>query len=216
VSRKDLSRTVIEGGRGYYNHFERDHSHRIERVTTRAWLDSVANDIDEADATLPPRRPPVHKQFHDKLGPATRWLASRVGRPWDKVYSELCSTFDRRSLAGMHVVDAHMVGEVRRHPMTELDAHYRWFDFYVDGGGILRRSPVTRHQWRRRMRTLGAWTRGCRAALTYRGWWWLRATTTPDRRTTFSWDRPLTKGDRRRLARLPQVLAITVTMRSPF
>src|SRR5438105_10112930 len=89
LSRKDLSRTVIEGGRYYHNCDERRASHAIERANTRQWLDRVCIDPDVADESAPEPKPHISKLFHDKLAPAQRWLASQVGRPWDKVYSEL-------------------------------------------------------------------------------------------------------------------------------
>jgi hypothetical protein len=230
VSRKNLSRTVIEGGRRYYNHYKRDHSHRIERATTRAWLDLVATDVDEADFTTPPKRPSVPKQFHDKLSAATRWLDSHVGRPWNSVYSELCAKFDRRSLAGMHVVDAHMVGEVWRGDLSSR----RWADLFVDRHGILRRSPFANRAWRKLRAELHAWTRGRRAANTYMGWWWFRLVGVGPccdgrcggrnhflvgesyfHRTSYVGDAPLTKGDRRRLDRLHDLLWSEVVMRWP-
>jgi hypothetical protein len=223
VSRKNLSRTVIEGGRRYYNHFERDHSHRIERATTRAWLTRVAIDPDDAEDTCPPDRPRVRKEFHDKLGPALRWLGSQVGRPWDHVYSELCTMFDRRNLAATHVIDSHMLGEVHR---GGLRTHSRP-DFVVDGHGILRRDDW----WAKRAQVL-AWTAGRRAANTYRGWWWFRrggvgpcpgACRARHYRfgadyfhaTRYVADAALTKSDRRRLARLPAELAAEVVMQWP-
>jgi hypothetical protein len=227
VSRKNLSRTVIEGGRYFHNHYERDASHRIERATTRAWLDRVAIDVDEADHTAPPKRPPVRKLFYDKLSPATRWLESQVGRPWNKVYSELCAKFDRRSLAGMHVVDAHMVGEVWRGDL----AAQRRRDFIVDRHGILRRNPFAGRARRKRRDRLG-WTRGRRAANTYMGWWWFRLIGSgpcnghcPARHfglggryyheTCYVADAALTKRDRRRLDQLPALLRDEVVMRWP-
>jgi hypothetical protein len=33
------------------------------------------------------------KDFTDKLGPLKRWVASQVGRNWDKVYSEIRRAF---------------------------------------------------------------------------------------------------------------------------
>ena len=63
MSRKNLSRTVIEGGRYYFNSYQRRASHGIERATTREWLDRVAVDLDEADARSAPPRPKVGKQF---------------------------------------------------------------------------------------------------------------------------------------------------------
>src|SRR4051812_4716895 len=109
VARKDLSRTVIEGGRYYRNCYFRRASHGIERATTREWLDRVNVDLDEADASAPPARPRVHKEFHDKLMPAHRWLVAQVGRPWSKVFSELSARFDTRTVAGRHVVHDHML-----------------------------------------------------------------------------------------------------------
>ena len=44
MARKDLSRTVIEGGRYYGNSYFRRASHGIERATTREWLDRIAGD----------------------------------------------------------------------------------------------------------------------------------------------------------------------------
>jgi hypothetical protein len=43
------------------------------------------------------------KGFSDLLNPLERFLRSKVGRPWDKVYSELSQTLDRRSMAGLHI-----------------------------------------------------------------------------------------------------------------
>ena len=81
MSRKNLSRTVIEGGRYHRNCWMRRASHGIARAATRDWLDRVALDLEEADATVAPTRPRVHKMFRDKLGPAHRWLLAQVGRP---------------------------------------------------------------------------------------------------------------------------------------
>lgn len=54
-----------------------------------------------------PRQEPIDrrgtKHFDDHLGPLKRFLASRVGRPWDDVWSELCGQLDRRGLLQRHV-----------------------------------------------------------------------------------------------------------------
>ncbi len=44
-----------------------------------------------------------HKDFSDLLGPLKKYLRKQVGRPWDKVYSELSETLDKRSLSGIHI-----------------------------------------------------------------------------------------------------------------
>jgi hypothetical protein len=142
VARKDLSRTVIEGGRYYSNCYFRRASHGTERATTRAWLDRVLVDLDEADESVPPPRPRVGKVFYDKLAPAQRWLVAQVGRPWDKVYSDLCAAFDTRTVAGRHVVHDHMLPWVRRWDVPS--PYWRRFELVIDEHGILRKPPARR------------------------------------------------------------------------
>lgn len=45
------------------------------------------------------------KQFTDVLGPLKGFLRKNIGRPWNKVYSELCSSLDKRKVTGKHVFD---------------------------------------------------------------------------------------------------------------
>lgn len=45
------------------------------------------------------------KYFDDFLQPLKRWLRRQVGRPWDKVWSELCAGIDARSTVGKHLMD---------------------------------------------------------------------------------------------------------------
>jgi len=172
VSRKNLSRTVIEGGRYYSNCWLRRASHGVERATTREWLDRVAVDLEEADATVAPSRPHVRKMFHDKLAPAHRWLVAQVGRPWSAIYSELCARFDTRTVAGRHVVHDHMLQWVRKH--DELDRRHSRRDLIVDAHGILRKPRwFGRSYSKLRAHVLG-WAAGRVCALTDRGWWWFR------------------------------------------
>lgn len=43
------------------------------------------------------------KWFTDVLGPLSGFLRKNVGRPWDKVYSELCAGLDKRKTTGLHI-----------------------------------------------------------------------------------------------------------------
>lgn len=43
------------------------------------------------------------KWTRDKLNPLYRYLHSQVGRPWNKVYSEICDTVDVRSTVQQHL-----------------------------------------------------------------------------------------------------------------
>jgi len=173
VARKDLSRTVIEGGRYYHNCWFRRASHGVERATTREWLDRVAVDLDEADATAPPARKRVHKMFHDKLAPAHRWLVAQVGRPWSKVYSDLCARFDTRTIAGRHIVHDHMLPSVYRY--DELNFDFRRHDLVIDAHGILRKSLGFGRSWKNFHAEIRAWAAGRVCAKTHQGWWWFRS-----------------------------------------
>jgi hypothetical protein len=51
------------------------------------------------------------KEFSDLINPLKRYLRSCVGRPWNKVHSELSQKLDRRSLSGSHIWD-HVMLEI--------------------------------------------------------------------------------------------------------
>ena len=44
------------------------------------------------------------KWLNENLAPLKRYLQKQVGRPWDKVYSEISQTIDKRSAVGLHVL----------------------------------------------------------------------------------------------------------------
>jgi hypothetical protein len=44
------------------------------------------------------------KHFSDNLSPLRRWLRSKVGQPWDIVYSEICQKIETRTLCGQHLL----------------------------------------------------------------------------------------------------------------
>src|SRR5947209_1367806 len=43
------------------------------------------------------------KSFTDVLGPLYRYLHSNLGRPWNKIYSEMCASLDKRKVTGRHI-----------------------------------------------------------------------------------------------------------------
>lgn len=53
------------------------------------------------------------KWFTDVLGPLSGFLRKNVGRPWDKIYSELCAGLDKRKTTGKHIFD-HVNDMVQR------------------------------------------------------------------------------------------------------
>jgi hypothetical protein len=54
------------------------------------------------------------KYLNEHLGPLRRYLDKQVGRPWDKVFSEICAHIDRNSAVQDHVRD-HVEDYVTRH-----------------------------------------------------------------------------------------------------
>lgn len=82
------------------------------------------------------------KHFSDHLAPLRRFLKSKVGQPWDQVYSELCQRLDISTLSGQHIL-SHLWQYVERHveiidgkPCRKPYGFYRcfggWYDeFYI-------------------------------------------------------------------------------------
>ena len=147
MSTKNLSRTVIEGGRVRSNKWERRHSSRAERAKTREYLANIAKDPEFAEDETEPKRIKVYKEFDDKLGPVYRWLHSQVGKNWNEIKSEVFTTFDTRNLAGSHIVYEHLLSSVEevpnvqrykyRTPPEDPTTSFYKNDFYVDENGLL-------------------------------------------------------------------------------
>jgi hypothetical protein len=148
MSTKNLARTIIEGGRTRWSSWFRRHTLRVHRQTGRAVLRRLETAGDADDITFV-RRKSACREFHDKLGPAKRWLDRQVGRPWNLVRSEMLQRFDTRTTPGRHIVFDHML------PWVEDDAFsLRWGEFEVDAHGLLRRLPHRRYRHVRRYEPL--------------------------------------------------------------
>jgi hypothetical protein len=78
----------------------------------------------------------------DHLNPLLNYLKSNVGRPWSKVYAEICAVADARSFEGKHLRE-HIDGWVFSEEELLARRARRWYggwrDFYYDSKGILRR-----------------------------------------------------------------------------
>jgi hypothetical protein len=76
------------------------------------------------------------KYLSDHLGPLHRFLRSKVGQPWNDIYSELCQKLDTSTMAGQHVI-GHLWDYVERH-VEIIDGQvygkrYRWNRVRLDG-----------------------------------------------------------------------------------
>jgi hypothetical protein len=72
-----------------------------------------------ADEIEPVSRVPIRradKELSDFLSPLQRHLRKNVGRPWNKVYSEIREAIDVRSLRGYHFLQ-HVRAEVGTNPL---------------------------------------------------------------------------------------------------
>jgi hypothetical protein len=136
MSTKNLARTVIEGGRHRASSWARRSSNQMHRRDGREACARVANGADY-DAAVYPKRLGVYRMFHDKLGPAERWLASKVGRSWNKTRSELFARFDTRTTAGRHILFDHILPEVAVGDGRFL---FRRPEYRVDRAGVLRKN----------------------------------------------------------------------------
>ena len=108
--RSDMAKVVTERPRRGHGNPSKKWGRRLRR-----------NEYDAEDHG--PNRAPIArrnqygwnaKEFSDLLGPLRRYLRKQVGRPWDKVWSEITRNLDSRSLSGQHIFD-HIQWEVEQH-----------------------------------------------------------------------------------------------------
>lgn len=106
------------------------------------------------------------KSLSDHIQPLRRFLEKQVGRPWDKVYSEICENLDKRSTLQAHVFE-HIFQYVNRYVEIRDDGiwekpndRYRGYhklnpgDMYVHPKtGILKKIPGNYMSWWKRSRT---------------------------------------------------------------
>jgi hypothetical protein len=147
MSTKNLARTVIEGGRTGHSKYLRRSSSRWLRIDYRRFCKKMAADQESWDNTpLPLRSRDWDDIEHaDKTNPCERFLISRAGKPWDNVRSEIFRRFDRKTLAGRHIIFDHLIDKVE--DQSIIYHCYRTWGFWVDKGGILRYKPRT--PWKR-------------------------------------------------------------------
>jgi hypothetical protein len=80
-----------------------------------------------------------HKNLNENLRPLERYLQRQVGRPWNKVFSEICASIDRRNTVQQHI---------HQHIDNFVDVQV------VEVDGVLH----TNHRWGGLCRLEDAWT----------------------------------------------------------
>lgn len=130
IMRSDMAKVVTERPR----RGSRNASLKTARRLTRDEITQAMHEDDDfGPARAPVSRRRQHgwdaKEFTDVLNPLRGYLRKQVGRPWDKVWSELSANLDKRSITGQHIFD-HIKWEIETHAiMVGNRAHKHW------GGG---------------------------------------------------------------------------------
>lgn len=140
MSEHRLSEIVIERPRG-------GRRISLKKVTGfKKQLYKITEDASQDGLLNPYLIKPIKKSKYlsDHLGPLRRFLRSKVGQPWNDVYSQLCQRLDPSTMAGQHVID-HVWDYVERYVeiidggfyskpyqgyRTQLDTSYR-DQFYI-------------------------------------------------------------------------------------
>lgn len=135
---------------------------RPRRRSTKRVLASVIRLRDDFDgpARLGMRVGYDYRELNENLVPLRRYLHAQVGRPWSKVFGEICERIDRRNTVQQHVHqhvrDFIAVDVARRNGnLVDLARPYSWEpwtihqELYVDPDtGLVRRNKDAGN-WRR-------------------------------------------------------------------
>ncbi|HXC26369.1 MAG TPA: hypothetical protein VNV38_00245 [Stellaceae bacterium] len=159
--REDMAQVVIErprwgSSRSYHQVRPRDIARRdLERLA----------DLPRNEGM---RRPHVNsKSLSDLLGPLRKFLVRQVGRPWNKVHSEICERISPNSTIQLHIL-GHLDDLIETRVRVDAEGRLqrssqRWRRGSVDNWpgllyvhprtGIIRRVPEAVAPWKRRRQT---------------------------------------------------------------
>lgn len=135
--REDMAQVIVERPRhGGGVKYPRGSARNTDRVSIEEWHKREA-------IRRPWQSHSWQKGLNENLAPLRRFIRSRLGRPWDKVYGEICERINRDSAVQLHIWQ-HLVQFVCTNPYEVTgDVHRRWWSawaaFYVDPrSGLLR------------------------------------------------------------------------------
>ncbi len=148
--RPDMAKVVTERPR-------RGHGAKSLKTARRLSRDEITTALHDDDDFGPAKAPVARrrqfgydcKEFSDLLGPIKGYLRKQIGRPWNKVWSELSATLDKRSNAGSHIFD-HIRQEIEIDPIVYGKRAYtkgRFSYFHeIDGLYVDPRTGLVREQ----------------------------------------------------------------------
>jgi hypothetical protein len=114
----------------------------------------------EGAAHLSMRAAYDYRDLNENLNPLRRYLHAQVGRPWSKVFSEICATIDRRNTVQQHVhqhIDGFIATNVGLRDGQLIDftngrclplSHSYYQELYVDPRSGLVRLTGSIRTWR--------------------------------------------------------------------
>lgn len=118
--RPDMKNLLVEGGHAF-----KEWPTKRPKGWERECRFRNAEDRDEESYVAPRFRP----QFSENLPPLRRFLERQVGRPWDKVYSEIRAHVNADSATQYHILQHlydRLAVQVWREPDGELWCRFRW------------------------------------------------------------------------------------------
>lgn len=148
--RADMAKVIVERPRrGHATlHYRRPRG-TVEQLEELPAVEGIRNH----------RRNRDWKDFSDLLGPLQRFVRSQIGRPWDKVYSEICERLKPSSTPQQHVLD-HLKRMVATKTIRAPDGRIMEYDgkpmevvgLHVDPDTGILREAKTSKSWRRQYR----------------------------------------------------------------
>lgn len=90
----------------------------------------------------------TNKSFADRISPLKRFLISKVGKPWNDVWKEICQNNDNSSVPGFNRgwhLRHHVLMMVSNTGLT-TDWPWRYPTFIVDSNGILQHRPYRKYK----------------------------------------------------------------------
>ena len=150
--RKDMKKvlvTTIRPRGGRRNH--KNMRYRRERLVLDEYEDEDGNTyLDLADSVLHTTKTGIkndsydRKYFGENLNPLARFIRSNVGRPWNKVYSEICEHCNPSGAVSGHIFDhiwdlvipAHKVFFKDGEPWYNSEFGPRHVNYYAYSSGV--------------------------------------------------------------------------------
>lgn len=157
--RKDMAKVLVERPRRGGDKRDSKYARGLEKNRYRDMNDAPKHEGMRKRMTL--AKGWDRKELNENLRPLMRYLEAQVGRPWDKVYSEICELMDRRDPVQLHIFE-HLFSSVEinvtyidgipfSRPMYGTMSPIPAGDMYVDIHGMLRKNKknkLNKYRWR--------------------------------------------------------------------